>query len=211
MDEPASGQPPTEPIQPSPDQKTNILAILSLVFSILPFGIVGIILGFIGLSQIKKTHEQGKPLAIIGIVLGFLQVVVLIIILVLAIVAMNQVAYQMQEVMSNSCTISGGFSCNDFSVTGTSVELTIQNNVVTNVQDVRVGLEGPSCQDMQTVGSMATGATTTVVFDCPGGVDPYNTINVWFTQEGSPIPMQAVGALIFTDGNIISKGPLPLP
>jgi len=53
----------------------NLLAILSLVFGVLQFGIIPVVLGFIGLNQIKKTGEQGKPLAIIGIVLGFIAIV----------------------------------------------------------------------------------------------------------------------------------------
>jgi hypothetical protein len=52
--------------------KTNVLAIVSLVTSILGFSLVGIITGHIGLSQIKKTGEAGSGLAIAGLVIGYI-------------------------------------------------------------------------------------------------------------------------------------------
>ena len=57
--------------------KTNVLAIVSLVTSILGLGLygvglVGIVTGHIGLSQIKKRGEQGRGLAIAGLVIGYL-------------------------------------------------------------------------------------------------------------------------------------------
>lgn len=50
---------------------TNVLAIVSLVLSILGFCLIASILGHIALSQIKKTGEQGRGLAIAGIVVGY--------------------------------------------------------------------------------------------------------------------------------------------
>ncbi|MGV3103235.1 DUF4190 domain-containing protein [Rothia sp. 88186D007BW] len=47
------------------------MAILSLVFAFL-INIVGVILGFIALNQIKRTGEKGRGLAIAGIVIGAL-------------------------------------------------------------------------------------------------------------------------------------------
>ena len=57
--------------------KTNVLAIVSLILGILGFNLIAVILGHISLSQIKKTGEQGKPLAIIGLVLGYIGIVVI--------------------------------------------------------------------------------------------------------------------------------------
>jgi hypothetical protein len=54
--------------------KTNVLAIISLVTSIIGFTLVGIITGHIGLSQIKKTGEQGRGLAIAGLIIGYLSI-----------------------------------------------------------------------------------------------------------------------------------------
>jgi len=60
----------------APAAKWNVLSIISLVTSILGLSLVGIITGHIGLSQIKKTGEQGNVLAIIGLVLGYLGFVI---------------------------------------------------------------------------------------------------------------------------------------
>ena len=56
-------------------QKTNVLAIVSLVSSFF-ISIVGIITGHIALSQIKKTGEQGRGLAIAGLIIGYIGLVV---------------------------------------------------------------------------------------------------------------------------------------
>ncbi|MBH0053337.1 MULTISPECIES: DUF4190 domain-containing protein [unclassified Salinibacterium] len=56
--------------------KWNVLSIISLVTSVFGLSLVGIILGHISLSQIKKTGEQGNVLAIIGLILGYLGFVV---------------------------------------------------------------------------------------------------------------------------------------
>lgn len=54
--------------------KTNGLAIASLITSFF-ISIVGIILGHIALSQIKRTGEGGRGLAIAGLVIGYLGLV----------------------------------------------------------------------------------------------------------------------------------------
>jgi hypothetical protein len=63
-------------------QHTNGLAVASLITSIvgiplsflcylgLPLAIVGIVLGIVSLSQINRTHHQGRGLAIAGIAIG---------------------------------------------------------------------------------------------------------------------------------------------
>ncbi|CAB4555799.1 unannotated protein [freshwater metagenome] len=63
--------------------KTNVLAIVSLVTSILGFSLVGIITGHIGLSQIKKTGEAGSGLAIAGLVIGYVSFVAVLLWLVI--------------------------------------------------------------------------------------------------------------------------------
>ncbi|MGR2753054.1 DUF4190 domain-containing protein [Agromyces arachidis] len=60
-------------------QKTNVLAIVSLVSSFL-IPLVGIITGHIALSQIKKTGEQGRGLAVAGLIIGYVLFVVGIIV-----------------------------------------------------------------------------------------------------------------------------------
>lgn len=103
------GQPQQQPYQQNPYQgqaqgqggygqggyggqspKTNVLAIVSLVASILSsfvFSIVAIVTGHISLRQIKRTGEQGKVMAIIGLVLGYLGLLGAIAVVVFFIVA----------------------------------------------------------------------------------------------------------------------------
>ncbi|MEY3029021.1 MAG: hypothetical protein RL198_418 [Actinomycetota bacterium] len=54
--------------------KTNAMAIVSLVTSILGLSLIGVITGHIGMSQIKKTGEQGNGLAVAGLVIGYIGV-----------------------------------------------------------------------------------------------------------------------------------------
>jgi hypothetical protein len=85
------------PAPPIPAQKTNILSIISLIAGILGlllvclgliplvgwvfalfggiFGIAALVLGFLGMNQVKKNAEKGRGLAIAGLVIGILLVV----------------------------------------------------------------------------------------------------------------------------------------
>ena len=51
-----------------------MLSIVSLVASLVGFGIVGIITGHISLGQIKRTGEQGRGLALAGLIIGYVAV-----------------------------------------------------------------------------------------------------------------------------------------
>jgi VIT1/CCC1 family predicted Fe2+/Mn2+ transporter len=66
-------------VAPSSGARTNTLAIVSLVTSIIGLGIVGIITGHISLNQIKKTHEQGHGLALAGLIIGYISVAAMLI------------------------------------------------------------------------------------------------------------------------------------
>ncbi|WP_374946245.1 DUF4190 domain-containing protein [Agreia sp.] len=66
--------------------RTNVLAIVSLVTSILGLAIVPIILGHISLSQIRRTREQGRVMAIIGLVIGYLSLLGYLILIAIAVV-----------------------------------------------------------------------------------------------------------------------------
>ena len=55
--------------QPPQSQKTNTMAIVSLVFAFL-IPIVGLILSFVAKNQIKKTGEQGAGLATAALVVS---------------------------------------------------------------------------------------------------------------------------------------------
>jgi Na+/H+-dicarboxylate symporter len=92
MSDPNASNPPSyQPAQPyqnggSPQgygqapqsQKTNLLAILSLVGAFV-FSLAGLILGIIALKQIKETGEQGRGLALAGIIISALSIVISII------------------------------------------------------------------------------------------------------------------------------------
>ena len=91
---PASAPAPV-PAQPSPApapaEKWNILSIIAFIIVFFGFSVISIILGFIGLNQIKKTGERGRGLAIWAIVLGFVSIVIGIIfwIVFVAVIAAN--------------------------------------------------------------------------------------------------------------------------
>ncbi|MEA9984519.1 MULTISPECIES: DUF4190 domain-containing protein [Subtercola] len=73
-------------------QKTNILAIVGLVLSIIGFTVIGIILGFVGLNQIKKTGESGRGIAIAAIIVGFAELIIGAIYIVVVIAAATSVS-----------------------------------------------------------------------------------------------------------------------
>jgi hypothetical protein len=81
----------------SPPKKTNTLAIASLVTSIISAfvtlmcfvggvgAIAGVAMGFVALSQIKKTGEQGRGLAIGGIAVGAVELVLGVVLVIIGI------------------------------------------------------------------------------------------------------------------------------
>ena len=88
--------PPPVPAQqpaaaPAPAEKWNVLSIIAFIIVFFGFSLVSIILGFIGLNQIKKTGERGRGLALWAIILGFVSIVIGIIfwIVFVAVIAAN--------------------------------------------------------------------------------------------------------------------------
>jgi hypothetical protein len=57
----------------------NVLSIVAFVLSLLGFTVVAIVLGHIGLSQIKKTGQQGRGFGIAALVIGYASLVLAII------------------------------------------------------------------------------------------------------------------------------------
>lgn len=66
---------------PPPAGKTNTLAIIALIASFF-ISIVGVVLGHIALSQIKRTGEGGRGLAIAALVIGYLGILFAIILVI---------------------------------------------------------------------------------------------------------------------------------
>jgi Domain of unknown function (DUF4190)/Domain of unknown function (DUF1707) len=65
--------PPVRPAAPFREQRTNALAISSLVCGFLfpPGSILAVIFGHTALAQIRRTGERGTGLAVAGLVLGW--------------------------------------------------------------------------------------------------------------------------------------------
>jgi hypothetical protein len=72
--------PTPAPAQPASTEKWNVLSIVAFVLSLVGFNIIAIVLGFIGLNQVKKTGERGRGLAIAAIIIGFASIVIGIIV-----------------------------------------------------------------------------------------------------------------------------------
>lgn len=71
---------PQQPLAPQyqtqpPVRATNTLAIIALITSFF-LSVVGVILGHISLSQIKRTGEGGRGLAIAALVVGYIGIAV---------------------------------------------------------------------------------------------------------------------------------------
>ena len=90
-----SAPPPAPAPQPAPTpapasgapEKWNVLSIVAFVIVFFGFSLVSIILGFIGLSQVKKTGERGRGLALWAIVLGFVSIIIGIIVSIIVVTA----------------------------------------------------------------------------------------------------------------------------
>lgn len=50
--------------------RTNTLSVVALIAGFM-VPIAGIILGYVSLSQIKRTNEEGRGLALTGIIVGY--------------------------------------------------------------------------------------------------------------------------------------------
>lgn len=77
------------PASPSaPAEKWNVLSIVAFVLSLVGFNVIAIVLGFIGLNQVKKTGERGRGLALAAIIIGFVSIAVFIIVWITVFAAM---------------------------------------------------------------------------------------------------------------------------
>lgn len=65
----------------------NVLSIISFIAALVGFNIVAVVLGFIGLNQVKKTGQRGRGLALAAVIIGLASVVVIIIVIVGGIIA----------------------------------------------------------------------------------------------------------------------------
>lgn len=104
---PPPAAPPAAPYtaspQYAPEKKTNVMSIISMISSIIglfTFGILcllGVILGHISLSQIKRTNEGGKGMAITGLIVGYIGIVGWIIGMIIFFVVLGMVGAAMSD------------------------------------------------------------------------------------------------------------------
>ena len=59
-----------------------MLSIVAFVLSLIGFNVIAIVLGFIGLSQVKKTGQRGRGFAIAAVIIGFASIVLFVLILI---------------------------------------------------------------------------------------------------------------------------------
>lgn len=92
---PAHTAPATPPVAYAPPTAytapaavaTNGMAIASFITSLVGLGVVGVILGHIAMSQIKKSGAAGKGFAIAGLIIGYLSIAIAIVVLLFWIIA----------------------------------------------------------------------------------------------------------------------------
>jgi hypothetical protein len=71
------------PAPTSPQQETNTLATLSVVFAFV-FAPAGVILGHVALSQIHETGNRGRDRALVGVTLSYVFITAVVVALVVA-------------------------------------------------------------------------------------------------------------------------------
>jgi len=69
----------------------NTMAIVGFILAFF-VSIVGAVLGFVALSQIKRTGEQGRGLAIAAVIIGLVEVVLTIILTIIIIASLGVAA-----------------------------------------------------------------------------------------------------------------------
>jgi len=80
--QPQYGQSYGAPAQPG----WNTMAIVAFVATFF-ISILGIILGFVALAQIKRTGEQGRGLALAAVIIGFVALAIGIIVTIIVVIA----------------------------------------------------------------------------------------------------------------------------
>lgn len=58
----------------------SVLSVVAFIVSLLGFNIIGVILGAIGLSKVKKTGQRGRGFALAAIWIGLLSLVIILVV-----------------------------------------------------------------------------------------------------------------------------------
>lgn len=86
-----------------PPRQTNSMAIVALIAA-LAFAPLGIVFGHIALSQIRRTDEEGKPLAIAGLVIGYVFTALLVVVIVFWLIMVLVLANTIDKLPSTPST-----------------------------------------------------------------------------------------------------------
>lgn len=71
-------------------EKTNVLSVVSFVLALVGFNVIAIVLGFVGLSQVKKNGERGRGFALAAVIIGFAYIAIgIIVVIAVAVAAAN--------------------------------------------------------------------------------------------------------------------------
>ena len=104
--QPAPGVYP--PMYPPP-RPTNSMAIAALV-SALVLAPLGIVLGHIALSQIRRSGEEGRGLAMAGLVIGYVSVGLILLVLLFGLVMAVWVTNEVDKLPSTTTPTFGTYS-----------------------------------------------------------------------------------------------------
>jgi len=69
---PPAGAMPSTAFIPAAQPRINVMAVLSLVFSLAVGSVLAVIFGHVALGQIRRTGDNGRGLAIAGLVIGYI-------------------------------------------------------------------------------------------------------------------------------------------
>ncbi|KYK25070.1 hypothetical protein AYK26_02645 [Euryarchaeota archaeon SM23-78] len=186
---------PTQAPQLPTEQKTNVMAILSLIFALL-FPLLGLIFGIIALVQIKKDpNQKGKGLAVTGIILSIVLPIIIFVLIVTVFLAYYGVM-EPTAFIPTRCTIEAGFDCFDYNIGADgTVTFSLFNAQGRDISSVTVTVEN-EC----TPAGVAISNGETVKFTCPGtpgisGETYSQDITIKYLLSGGTYEQTATGIL----------------
>ncbi|MDD5086367.1 MAG: DUF4190 domain-containing protein [Candidatus Nanoarchaeia archaeon] len=189
------------PLPEKSSQKTSILAILSLIFAFL-FSPLGLILGIIALSDIKKNPNlKGRESAIGGIILSLVFIISLLLLIIIGYSAFLGFLTPSSSLPSR-CTLPMGLYCNDFSIVSGnpgSISLTIENGMGFGIMITRIEIKDNSTDRYDCYIDLKT--------QSPGGPGTYQGLDGWHLAHGEEETVKLVCPIEQTNtktkGNIV--------
>ncbi len=147
--------------------KTNTLAILSLIFAFL-FPPIGLILGVIALSEVKKdTSLKGRGLAIAGIILSSFFIIIYSILFFINYSAISGYLSPSSD-LPPGCQLVPGISCTEFKVDGkeNTVAFTVENGFKQDLIPFDVSIGGKCDGYASADGGLLDGEEERIVISC---------------------------------------------